>query len=243
MNQEIKFSVSCIVPARNESGHLEKLIGEIVTIEAINEIIIVEGGSSDNTYEVALSIALRFPEKVKVLRQSGVGKFNAVLNGASHSVSTHILIWDADATVSSKQTKEIIQLAKISKASVIGDRLRGKIEKGAMRPANWVGNWAFALFWAMIIFNKPADMLCGTKIFPKNVFLSLPGEFVKRDPFGDFALVANAIRLEEAVISHVVDYGARAYGQTNIKRWNAGFKLLVFSFYVLTYKMNKKWPI
>ena len=53
---EIILTLGCIVPARNESGHLVSVIEQIMSIEVISEIIIIEGGSSDDTWEVAKQI-------------------------------------------------------------------------------------------------------------------------------------------------------------------------------------------
>jgi len=44
-------SVSIIVAARNESGHISRLIDEIPVMGARTEVIFVEGGSTDDTYE------------------------------------------------------------------------------------------------------------------------------------------------------------------------------------------------
>ena len=62
-------TISCIVPARNEAGHLSELIGSILTVSQISEIVIVEGGSHDNTWEVAQEIVALNSTKVKLVRQ------------------------------------------------------------------------------------------------------------------------------------------------------------------------------
>ena len=61
--------ISCIVPARNEAGHLRQVLSQIMQISEINEIVIVEGGSSDNTYMVALELMKENLEQIKVLKQ------------------------------------------------------------------------------------------------------------------------------------------------------------------------------
>ena len=59
--------ISCIIPACNEAGQLEKLILEVNRISKISEIYIVEGGSKDNTWQVASDLEEKFPKKVGVL--------------------------------------------------------------------------------------------------------------------------------------------------------------------------------
>jgi glycosyltransferase involved in cell wall biosynthesis len=227
MKNPTNTSVGCIVPARNEAGHLNQVVDHIRSIPVINEIVIIEGGSSDNTFEVALKIAENFPKVVRVMKQTGKGKFNAVMEGSQICKSDFLLIWDADGTISSKDSERIIEHAIVNRAAATGNRLLGKMEKGSMQFANKIGNWLFALLWSLILRRKPMDLLCGTKIFPRVVFDSLPDKLLHVDPYGDFALLANAKYLSIPIHSIVVDYDARKYGTTNIKRWSGGVKLLL----------------
>jgi glycosyltransferase involved in cell wall biosynthesis len=221
-----KQNVCCVVPARNESGHLIDVINNVLSVSEITEIIIVEGGSADNTWVVAQGLARKYPDLIKIHKQTGKGKFNAVMEGALASSSDLILIWDADGTVPLEDSKKVITRSLGSRQPAMGDRLRGKIEPGAMQSANWIANWGFAILWAPILRDRPRDMLCGTKIFPREIFVEMPGWLIEADPYGDFALVGHARMQGMKIESCVVNYGARTYGQTNIHRWSGGVQLL-----------------
>jgi len=234
------YTLGCIIPARNESGHLVSVVNQALAISEITEIVIVEGGSSDNTWEVAQQIMNSNKDKVKIAQQKGKGKFNAVLEGSKICNTELILIWDADGTVPLENTKEIIKLALSTGQPVIGDRLRGNIAKGAMQTANWFGNWLFALLWSPILRKKPTDMLCGTKIFPSHIYREMPKWLVKHDTYGDFALVAFARARDLKVSTVIVDYKARSYGVTNINRWSGALQLFETTFKVyLGFAANK----
>ena len=227
--------VTCIIPARNESGHIEAVVSHVLSIPEISEIVIVEGGSTDNTWEKIKGIERGTPQTVRSFQQTGKGKFNAVLEGASKAQFSYSIIWDADGTVPIECTKKILHHALTTGNATMGDRLRGNIEKSAMQPANFLGNWAFAILWSPIIKSKPRDMLCGTKVFETDVFVSIPHELRISDPYGDFALVATARLMGKKIDSVIVDYKARTYGETNIHRWSGGISLLKTS--LLVYKM------
>lgn len=218
--------MSCVVPARNESGHLRDVIAHVLSVAQIQEIIIVEGGSTDDTWAVAQELALSNPKKIQAFKQAGKGKFDAVLFGANKSKGELIAIWDADGTVSLEDNVAIICKSIESGLPTMGDRLRGNIAPGAMRPLNWLGNWAFAIAWAPILGSKPRDMLCGTKVLPRKFFTTLPESLISADPYGDFALIGYARLCGVQVVTHVVDYDARSYGETNIHRWSGGILLL-----------------
>ena len=132
--------ISCIIPACNEAGQLAKLINQVNEIEKISEIFIVEGGSKDNTWQVAIQMQENYPKKVYAIKQSGRGKFNAVLEGAAASNERFIMIWDADATVSLKSSLELIEIVGKQDQFIMGDRLKGENEKKSFLPPIFVSN-------------------------------------------------------------------------------------------------------
>lgn len=214
--------ITCIIPARNESGSLNLLVEDISSIAQITKIILVEGGSKDDTWEQALFIAQHNP-KVQAIKQSNKGKFDAVLSASNLIETALFIIWDADATVAQNSVVKMIDLATTEGKIVIGDRLRGHIAPGAMQVINYFGNWFFAVLWAPILKGKVNDLLCGSKIFPTEILNTIPDWLRKNDPYGDFALLAVCRKLE--IKSIPVDYSARLYGKTNINRWNGALRL------------------
>jgi glycosyltransferase involved in cell wall biosynthesis len=221
--------ITCIIPARNESGSLMFLVKSISSIENISKIIIVEGGSQDDTWEQALKIA-QHNKKVLAIKQLNTGKFDAVLSTSNLIETELFIIWDADATVDKNSVNEMITRAIISGNVVIGDRLRGNIAPGAMQLVNYFGNWFFAFLWAPILQGKVNDLLCGSKIFPTKILNSIPDWLIKNDPYGDFALMAVCRKLNMEFLP--VNYSARLYGETNINRWEGAFRLIKVTFWI-----------
>jgi SAM-dependent methyltransferase len=70
------LSCSVIIPARNESGNIEACIANMPQFGANTEIIFVEGGSSDGTWEEILRVQQKYCDRfnIKSSRQSGQGK-------------------------------------------------------------------------------------------------------------------------------------------------------------------------
>ena len=219
--------VSCVVPARNEEGHLEHVINEVLAIGSITDIIIVEGGSSDGTFAEAVRLAERNPARIRTFKQPGKGKFDAVQCGAGLAREDFLLIWDADGTVPLDCTRKVVNHALATEHATMGNRLQGSREAGSMQYFNFLGNWFFALLWAPLLRSRPVDMLCGTKIVQTKVFENIPASILKSDPYGDFALIATARAMGYSVQSIPVDYRARKYGETNIRRWSGGAKLFL----------------
>ena len=233
--------VSCVVPARNEEGHLEHVINEVLAVESITDIIIIEGGSSDGTFVEAVKLAEQNPGRIRTIKQPGKGKFDAVQFGAKLAREEFLLIWDADGTVPLDCTRKVVNHALATAHATMGNRLRGSREVGSMRYFNFLGNWFFALLWAPLLGSRPVDMLCGTKIVQTKVFSNIPARILKTDPYGDFALIATARAMGYTVQSIPVDYCARKYGETNIRRWSGGAKLFLSTILIYFWLARKKF--
>jgi glycosyltransferase involved in cell wall biosynthesis len=219
-------TLTCVVPARNEAGHLEALVNSILSLEEISHVVIIEGGSTDNTFEIAEKLSDLHQNRVTCVKQTGKGKFNAVLEGALVHPSEFTMVWDADGTVPVESTKRIINQSFLKHGFSMGDRLRGDIEPGAMQFANRIGNWLFAIAWAPILKIKPTDIFCGTKVAPSEVFTKVAKDLHAADPYGDIALLFTARKLGIRISPVTVRYTARVYGQSNMRRWKMGYVFL-----------------
>ena len=75
-------SVSVIVAARNEAGNIESILRRVPALGRHTQLVFVEGGSTDNTYETIESLIKQHPDQdISLYRQSGKGKGDAVRLG------------------------------------------------------------------------------------------------------------------------------------------------------------------
>lgn len=103
--QKNKNSVSVIIPAYNEEKTVASVIRACKESNYINEVIVVDDGSIDNTAEVALR------EGAKVLRDDvNKGKAHAMLRGCNEAKCEIILFLDADLIgISGSHIDELIE--------------------------------------------------------------------------------------------------------------------------------------
>lgn len=225
-------SVSVIVPVRNESGNIPNAIRRIPAMGHSTEIIFVEGGSSDGTWEVIQQCLndVKSVNSVKAFRQIGKGKKDAVQLGFSKASGDILIILDGDLTVDPEELPLFYRALTEGKGEFVnGCRLVYQMEKQAMRLLNLFGNKMFSLIFSWLLDQPVKDTLCGTKALWKTDYERLNHNrsyFGNADPFGDFDLLFGAFKLNLKITELPVHYRRRTYGSSNISRFSHGWLLL-----------------
>jgi glycosyltransferase involved in cell wall biosynthesis len=228
----VKYSVSVVVPARNEAGNIENLILRIPHMGSHTEIIFVEGHSTDNTWKTIQEIAEKYgsTHDIKIARQDGKGKGDAVRKGFEMARGDILIILDADLTVPPEDLPKFYDaLASGMGEFINGSRLVYNMDAKAMRFLNLLGNKFFSMMFTWLLDQRFKDTLCGTKALFRKDYEHLKngraffGDF---DPFGDFDLIFGASKLNLKIIEVPIRYRERTYGRTNISRFRHGLLLL-----------------
>lgn len=231
-----EFSVSIVVPARNEKGNIENAIKKTPAFGSHQEFIFIEGNSQDNTFEEMLRVQKAYPDNdIKVMKQTGKGKGNAVREAFDVAKSDILMILDADLTTPPEDMGKFYEALSQNHGEFInGCRLVYPMEKQAMRFLNYLGNKFFGMFFSYLLGQRLKDTLCGTKVlFKKDYELiqnnrSYFGDF---DPFGDFDLIFGAAKLNLKITEVIVRYRDREYGSTQISRFKHGWLLIKMSLF------------
>lgn len=231
-------SVSIVIAARNESGNIKPLLDRMPKVSDRQEIVFVEGNSTDNTWEVIQQESIlrnesEYPFAVKALQQPGKGKGDAVRAGFGEASGDIFIILDADISVPPEELPRFIECLTSGKAEFVnGSRLVYGMEGGAMRFLNLLGNRFFGSLFSFLLGQPVRDTLCGTKALTKNNYLKIVQnreKFGDFDPFGDFDLLFGASALNLKIRDQPVHYKARTYGETNISRFRHGWLLIRMS--------------
>ncbi|MFH2105622.1 MAG: glycosyltransferase family 2 protein [Candidatus Micrarchaeota archaeon] len=100
--------LSVIVPAYNESGFIKKCIQSLLDSDHKNlEVIVVDDGSKDNTFEVASSIN---DPRLKVFRKENSGKANSMNFGIKKATGELIATMDSDSYISKDTITKMLPL-------------------------------------------------------------------------------------------------------------------------------------
>jgi SAM-dependent methyltransferase len=237
LKQETAFSVTILIPCRNEKGNIEPAIRRIPSFGTHQEIIFVDGHSTDGTPAEILRTIKAFPDRdIKMLVQDGKGKGDAVRKGFAAATGEILMILDADLTMPPEDLPKFYQALSEDRGEFInGCRLVYPMEKQAMRSLNFLGNKFFSLMFTWLLNQRFKDTLCGTKVLFKKDYLKILANrhyFGEFDPFGDFDLIFGAVKQNLKVAEIPIRYRERSYGQTNISRFRHGWLLLKMTVFV-----------
>jgi hypothetical protein len=235
----IKPSVSVVIPARNEAGNIEDAVKRVPKMGPNDEIIFIEGGSKDNTWETICNVRDRYKKDKLIIidRQDGHGKADAVRKGYSLATKEILMILDADLTVAPEALPQFYKAIVEGKGEFInGSRLVYPMENRSMRFLNMIVNKFFAIAFTFALNQTFKDTLCGTKVLTREHYLKLAANrdyFGDFDPFGDFDLIFGAVRMGLKIRELPITYRERTYGETNISRWRHGWMLIQMLYFAI----------
>ncbi len=136
-----------IIPALNEEESIGKVISDIP--QWVDEVIVVDNGSTDKTVEIARSKGAR------VVFEPERGYGIACLTGIASAKETDIIVFlDGDYSDYPGEMPLLVDPIIENQADmVIGSRVTGNAEKGALTPQAIFGNWLscklMRLFWGV----------------------------------------------------------------------------------------------
>ena len=225
------YSTTIVIPCRNERGTVRAAVERLPNFGGSQEIIFVDGHSTDGTPEEIQKAMADFPDRdIHFYRQAGKGKGDAVRLAFNAATKDILMILDADLSVPPEDLPKFYQALATHKAEFVnGSRLVYPMEKQAMRFLNILGNQFFSMALTWLLNQPLKDTLCGTKaLFRKDYAKIKAGQayFGDFDPFGDFDLLFGAVRQNLRILEVPVRYRDRTYGTTNISRFKHGFLLL-----------------
>lgn len=224
-------SVSVVIAARNEAGHINELLNRIPKMGSRTEIIFVEGNSTDDTFNTIKNAISLLPQtEYRLIKQPGKGKGDAVRAGFEIATGDMLMILDADMTVPPEDLPRFYSVLESGSGEFAnGVRLVYPMQDGAMRFFNLLGNKFFSWVFSWLLGQPIRDTLCGTKVLWAGDYHRIKagrsyfGDF---DPFGDFDLLFGAARQNLKIVEVPIRYQTRRYGETNIHRWRHGWLLL-----------------
>jgi glycosyltransferase involved in cell wall biosynthesis len=129
------FTVSLVIPALNEAISLRTLLATIPPF--VDEVIVVDGRSSDGTVDVVAEVCPR----AVVLVQEGKGKGDAIKTGLSAAAGDIVITMDADGSMSLGDARMLVHRLMAGCDFVKGSRSLPGAGSADFTPVRQLGNW------------------------------------------------------------------------------------------------------
>jgi len=166
--------VCVLLPTLNESATIVDVIEGYQEV-GLDNILVVDGGSGDDTRELAGEAGAR------VITQSGTGKGQAVREAVAQVDAEFVLMADADMTYRAEDAERMLEPLLVGDFEhVIGNRF-ADMEPGAMTKLNRIGNRLINRGFQFIHGENYRDILSGYRAFRTDSFEQLT---LSADGFG-----------------------------------------------------------
>lgn len=221
-------NISLVMPCRNESGNLKRILKKIPFY--IDEIIVVDNNSTDNSAEIATNYRkVNFFEEKKQI--GGIGYGYAYKKGIKKAQGEFIVCLDADCSYPFGAIKKIINFMEKKKIDFISCNRLPLYKKCSMSKVRQLGVMILNFFF-LILFGYPIkDCLSGMWIFRKTAV-----NYLDLDEGGwNFSLAIKLSALLNPKINFAeyhIKYQDRFTGKSKQNLIKTGFEHLYYLFFV-----------
>ena len=220
------MEISIVIPLFNESESLEELHDWILSSISSNsksfEIIFIDDGSSDNSWQIIKNLANKNKDTRGILFSKNFGKSQALNAGFKLAKGDYVITMDAELQESPDEIIKIIKTLKEKKLDIVSGWKKKRHDSFFLKnlPSK-LFNWAARRVSGIYLH----DFNCGIKAYRNDVIKSIDvyGEMHRYIPV--IASNMGYTKIEEQIVKHQ----ARKYGKTKFgsSRFINGFLDLI----------------
>ncbi|GKY86528.1 glycosyltransferase family 2 protein [Sinisalibacter aestuarii] len=156
--------LSCIVPAYNEAPRIAAVLTVLLACENVDEIIVVDDGSSDGTDTIVEEIEQYFAKLSLVRQLRNGGKTRAVMAGLLAARGEYVLLLDSDLVGLAPSDIDRLIVPVLSGRAMASLSLR----RNAPKPWHWLG----------------VDYISGERVMPRAVLADRMADLDRLPRFG-----------------------------------------------------------
>ena len=218
----LNLDATLVIPALDEEESLGYVL-EAVDMDLLSEIILVDGGSSDRTIDIAREHGAR------VVQEPRRGYGRACATGVAHAQGEIVIFLDADGADDPSQIPNLITpIIKEGVDMVLGSRLAGNIYPGAMPWHQKFGNQLSARL-IRLIYGLPISDLSPFRSVLRSKLLELD---MQEMTYGwPTEMITKSARKGWRIQEVPVDYHPRIGGRSKISGTVRG--TILATYYIL----------
>ena len=213
------------MPFFNEENTLEIAVTNLVNEDFASEIILVNDGSNDKSYEIASRLQNKH-EFVKLIEsKENKGKGHALKLGINVASKKYIGVLDADLEYSPNDLKNLFKEIDINNLDIVcGSRFIGDFKRDNIYVRTYLANKFLSMFFSIIHREKVTDIATCLKVFRKTLFDSID---LKANGFSiEVEILAKTLSKSDNFKEFPISYTARSYEEGKKIKLIDGFRYI-----------------
>lgn len=208
------LTVGAVIPARDEAENIGEVVGGLLALRTeagrrvMDDVVVCDNGSTDATAERARAAGAR----VIVERTPGYGRACLTALAALRPVDV-ILFVDGDQSCDPRQALVLLRATADGADLVIGSRVLGRMEPGALSPPQIAGNRVASLLIRLLWGHTVTDL---------GPFRAVRADALRRLDMRDTAygwtveMQIKAIQMRMRIVETPVDSRRRRFGRSKV---------------------------
>ena len=223
------MNYSVIMPFFNEENTLDTAVLNLIKEDFASEIILVNDGSYDNSYEIALKLINKYKNIKLVNSKTNKGKGHALKVGINESTKKYIGILDADLEYSPNDLKRLFFEINSSEGDVTcGSRFIGDFKRENIYLRTYFANKFLSKLFSTIHKQKVTDIATCLKVFRKDILQSI--ELKEKGFTIEVELLAKTLAKSNKYTEIPISYSARSYKDGKKIKFIDGFRYIASIF-------------
>lgn len=211
--------ISVIIPTRNEAQNLRHVLPYIPSM--VNEVILVDGHSTDNT----IAVARQLRPSIRIVKQIGWGKGDAIRTGIAVATGDIIVTLDADGSADPKEIPRFVNALLSGHDFAKGSRFTKGGGSHDITFVRLLGNYGLSVLVNMLFRTHFSDLCYGYNAFWKYCFEGLE---IDSDGFEIETLINIRMHKAQLKIIEIPSFEhKRIYGESNLNMFKDGWRVLV----------------
>jgi glycosyltransferase involved in cell wall biosynthesis len=221
-----EVELSIVMPCLNEAETLAVCIDKaqhfLQSTGISGEIVIADNGSTDGSQEIAASHGAR------VIDVPSKGYGSALMGGIRSARGRYVIMGDADDSYDFLNLMPFVEKLRDGFELVMGNRFRGGIKPGAMRPLHkYLGNPVLTGIGKILFKSPMGDFHCGLRGFTKAGALRMDLRTTGMEFASEMVVKATLRRMRIAEVPTTLSPDGRSR-PPHLRSWHDGWRHLRF---------------
>src|SRR5438034_5949894 len=212
------FRITVVIPCLNEEEGIREVLRELPSF--VDEIIVVDNGSTDRTAAVAHGMGAR------VVTELSRGYGRAYKRGFSYATGDIIVTLDGDHSYPGDALSYLLEAFFHCRVGFLSASRFPTLTRDSMSLKHRIGNWGLSVAMSALFFRWVSDLQSGMWIFRRDVLQKM--KLVSDGMAFSEEIKIEAIRNNEIGFREIFINYSNRIGEKKLQPWRDGIRNIAF---------------